>query len=82
MKKRRKGLSRSLEPMPPRVRAALRARGLVAAYRARPPYQRNDYLRWIKRARRDDTRARRLAQMLEELLAGGIYMKMAWRPRR
>lgn len=82
MKSRRKGLSRALEPMPSWVLQALRARGLVAAYRARPPYQRNDYLRWIQSARRDDTRARRLAQMLDELLAGDVYMRMSWRPRR
>ena len=82
MTNRRKGLTRTLEPMPPRVRRGLGARGLVAAYRARPPYQRNDYLRWIRSARRDDTRARRLAQMIEELLAGSVYMKMPWRPRR
>ena len=53
----------------------------MEAYRARPPYQRNDYLGWIARAKRDDTKARRLAQMLDELARGDRYMKMAWRPR-
>ena len=40
---------------------------LRAAYEARPPYQRNDYLGWISRAKQDDTKQRRLAQMLDEL---------------
>ena len=37
-------LSRLLQQMPDYVREALRARGLMEAYEARPPYQRNDYL--------------------------------------
>jgi len=53
----------------------------MAAYRARPPYQRNDYLGWIDRAKRPQTKARRLQQMLDELEQGDVYMKMAWRAR-
>ena len=75
-------LSRPLQEMPDFVREALTARGLMEAYEARPPYQRNDYLGWIARAKREDTRRRRLLQMLEELEAGGVYMRMAWRPNR
>ena len=48
------------------------------AYRARPPYQQNDYLGWIIGAKREDTRAKRLRQMLDELDKGGVYMNMAW----
>ena len=73
-------LSRPLQEMPDFVREALTARGLMDAYEARPPYQRNDYLGWIARAKREDTRRRRLLQMLDELEAGDVYMKMAWRP--
>ncbi len=73
-------LKRPLQQMPDYVREALAARGLTAAYEARPPYQRNDYLGWIARAKREETRRRRLLQMLDELEAGGVYMKMAWRP--
>lgn len=62
------------------VRIRLRAEGLMDAFDARPDYQRNDYLGWIQRAKRDDTRARRLEQMLDELRAGDVYMNMAWRP--
>lgn len=74
-------LTRPLNPMPAFVRQALEERGLMAAYRARPPYQQNDYLGWIARAKREATRQQRLAQMLDELDGGQLYMKMAWRPR-
>ena len=53
-----------------------------ADYEARPFYQRNDYLAWIARAKREETRERRLAQMLDELEQGGVYMKMAHVPSR
>ena len=45
-------------------------------YRARPAYQQNDYLGWIEQAKLPATKAKRLAQMLDELEAGGVYMKM------
>ena len=64
--------------MPDFVRPALEEQGLLETYEARPPYQRNDYVGWISRAKREDTRQRRLAQMLDELRRGNIYMKMAW----
>lgn len=71
-------LRRDLNPMPDDVRQALKARGLVNAYEGRPPFQRNDYLGWITRARKPETRQKRLAQMLDELEDGDIYMKMRW----
>lgn len=71
---------RQRHPMPEDVRRALEDAGLMGAYGERPPYQQNDYLGWIAGAKREDTRARRLQQMLDELLAGDVYMKMAWRP--
>jgi uncharacterized protein YdeI (YjbR/CyaY-like superfamily) len=71
-------LKRPLNPMPEHVRAALRQRGLTAAYRARPAYQRNDYLSWIAQAKRPETRRKRLEQMLDELERGGVYMRMRW----
>ena len=67
-------------PMPGDVRDALRESGLWTAYEARPPYQRNDYLGWIAGAKREATRRKRTAQMLDELARGDVYMKMAWRP--
>jgi len=66
--------------MPEFIRQALEARGLAAAYAARPAYQRNDYIGWIAAARRPETTERRLRQMLDELEAGGVYMNMAHPP--
>ncbi|MEM7721971.1 MAG: YdeI/OmpD-associated family protein [Pseudomonadota bacterium] len=74
-------LTRDLQPMPDFVAEALDAKELRAAYEARPPYQRNDYLGWINRAKRPETKDKRLHQMLAELQAGEGYMNMAWRPR-
>ena len=69
-------------PMPDFIRDALAAKELAAAYDARPPYQRNDYIGWITRAKLPATREKRLAQMLDELAKGDAYMKMAYRAKR
>jgi hypothetical protein len=61
---------------------ALISRKLTEAYQARPPYQRNDYIGWIMRAKLPATKDKRLAQMLDELERGGVYMKMAYLPKR
>lgn len=74
-------MKRPAQPMPEFVRAALQDHGLRDRYDERPWYQRNDYLGWIIRAKRDETREKRLKQMLDELRAGNVYMKMDWRPR-
>lgn len=66
--------------MPEEVRAALGEAGAEADYRARPPYQRNDYLGWIGGAKQDSTRRRRIARMVAELKEGGVYMGMAHGP--
>jgi len=65
--------------MPDYIREALSARGLMDAYRARPPYQQNDYIGWITRAKLEATKKKRLNQMLDELERGGVYMKMKWK---
>lgn len=75
-------LKRELHPMPDFVREALEERGLVDAYQSRPPYQQNDYVGWITRGKREETQAKRLAQMLEELAQGDRYMNMAYHPKR
>ena len=67
--------------MPDFFREALNARGLMDAYRARPPYQQNDYIGWIMRAKLESTRQKRFNQMLDELERGGVYMKMKWNPK-
>jgi len=69
-------LSRPIQPMPEFVREALVNKGLLEAYRNRPPYQQNDYLSWINRAKRPETKQKRLEQMLYELERGDMYMKM------
>jgi uncharacterized protein YdeI (YjbR/CyaY-like superfamily) len=73
-------LKRELQPMPSEVESALVASGLMTAYQGRPPYQRNDYLSWINRAKLERTKQKRLDQMLAELAAGDRYMNIAWRP--
>jgi len=75
-------LKRAIQEMPDDIRRALAERDLTDAYEARPPYQRNDYLAWIARAKGQATRNRRLSQMLDELAAGEGYMNMAWRRSR
>jgi uncharacterized protein YdeI (YjbR/CyaY-like superfamily) len=74
-------LTRAKNPMPAFVRNALNERGLMEAYRARPPYQQNDYLGWIIRAKLEATKLKRLNQMLDELQGGKLYMNMVWKPR-
>lgn len=69
-------LKRKINPVPLYIKKALKERGLVEDFFKRPPYQQNDYIGWIERAKRIDTKEKRLSQMLDELEAGGIYMKM------
>jgi hypothetical protein len=70
-------LRRPRQPMPAAIEKALIARGLVHAYRERPAYQQNDYLRWISQAKREETRANRADQMLAELREGGVCRGVA-----
>ncbi len=86
-KKRRPGTApkarparRERYPMPDDILNALEKNKLFDAYEARPPYQRNDYIGWITRAKRQETRAKRLGQMLDELRRGDAYMKMKYKP--
>jgi uncharacterized protein YdeI (YjbR/CyaY-like superfamily) len=74
-------LKRPEYPMPDFVRDALQSKKLFDAYNARPPYQRNDYIGWITRAKLPATRQKRLDQMLDELEKGDVYMKMPYRPK-
>jgi len=67
-------MTRRVYDLPDYVTAALDESGLWERYRARPPYQRNDYIGWITRGKREETRQKRLTQMLEELQSGDAYM--------
>jgi uncharacterized protein YdeI (YjbR/CyaY-like superfamily) len=71
-------LKRARQSMPAFVRKTLDEHGLMDAYKGRPAYQKNDYLAWIKDAKLETTRQKRLDQMLSELKNGKTYMKMAW----
>jgi hypothetical protein len=79
MAKRAAPAKRERHPMPDYVLNALEAENLFEAYESRPPYQQNDYVGWLSDAKREETRATRLAQMLDELRSGDRYMKMAYR---
>ena len=68
--------------MPDFVADALTKNGLIDAYQSRPAYQQNDYIGWIKRAKRPETKLKRLNQMIEELRTGGVYMRMDHPPSR
>ncbi len=74
-------LQRELHPVPEYVEKAISERGLMERYLKRPPYQRNDYIGWITRAKREETRYKRLQQMLEELATGDRYMGMAYKAK-
>lgn len=65
-------------PMPDFIHEALNENELIEEYRSRPPYQRNDYIGWITRAKLESTKQKRLKQMLDELKKGNVYMKMKW----
>jgi uncharacterized protein YdeI (YjbR/CyaY-like superfamily) len=69
-------MKRQRYPMPEYIRQALDDNNVTSDYVARPEYQKNDYIGWIERAKRQETKAKRLKQMVDELKIGGIYMKM------
>lgn len=68
--------------MPEFMKQSLIEHGLMETYSSRPPYQQNDYVWWIGSPAKEETRQKRLNQMLEELETGDRYMNMAWRPRK
>ena len=74
--------SRPRHSMPDYIKQALEESGLAGAYEKRPPYQRNDYIGWITRAKTEPTRQKRLQQMLDELKAGTLYMKMPYKAKK
>ena len=71
-------MKRPIHVMPDWMKEAIAERGLAEKYRARPAYQQNDYVYWITSPKREETRLKRLNQMLDELEAGGVYMRMRW----
>ncbi len=69
-------LKREKHLIPEYIKIALSDNNVVADYKARPAYQQNDYIGWIERAKRQETKEKRLRQMIDELKTGGVYMKM------
>jgi len=66
--------------MPGNVKGALAKHELTDAFRARPDYQQNGYLKWIATAAGPAAKQQRLDQMLEELKNGGKYQGEPWSP--
>ena len=71
-------MTRKVHNIPDYVSAALDENALWERFGARPPYQRNDYIGWITRGKREETRQKRLTQMLDELRNGDAYMGMLY----
>lgn len=56
-------------PLPDELRRALAASPAArTAFDGLPPSHRREYVRWVREARRDDTRERRAAQTVMRLL--------------
>lgn len=71
-------MTREIYDIPDELVVILETTGLWSAYQTRPAYQQNDDIGWIYRAKRQETRDRRIAIMLAELAAGHGYMKLPW----
>ena len=73
-------MKRKRYDMPKYIEERLLSSGVMEDYLQRLAYQRNDYIGWIERAKREETKKMRIMQMLEELKTGGVYMKMKHSP--
>lgn len=49
-------LKRKINPMPTDLEERLNRENLMDSYKKRPPYQQNDYLGWILKAKRPETK--------------------------
>ena len=72
--------NKAKQPMPGNVKSALAERKLTEAYRDRPQYQQDDYLKWIALAAGPTQKQARIDQMLEELEKGGLFKGEPWTP--
>lgn len=58
-------------PVPPELKAALAKNGKAAThFAAFPPSHRREYVRWITEAKREETKAKRVAQAVEWIAEG------------
>ncbi|EUJ53526.1 hypothetical protein MCOL2_11030 [Listeria fleischmannii FSL S10-1203] len=69
-------LTREIYPLPDDIHVLLKNYDVLEAYKRRPDFQKNDYIGWIGRAKRKETREKRINQMLTELKEGNKYMNM------
>jgi len=69
-------LQRDVYIMSSDIKKVLEKGKVLKDYFARPHYQQNDYLGWILRAKREETRLKRINLMVSELKKGGVYMGM------
>lgn len=74
-------IPRQEKQLPADLKALLIQEGQLENYEARPRYQRTDYITWIERAARTETREKRITQMLEELRGGDAYMGMNYKAK-
>ena len=70
---------RILRRLAPAV-AALFAAADVAAVDPAALYQQNEYLGWIGKAKLEADKQKRLAQFVDELAKGNVYMGEPWAP--
>ena len=75
-------LKRIIQPMPEDVLQRLLQEDIIAVYQQRPAYQQNDYLAWFLQAKKQQTRQKRIDQMVQELRNGHQYMGMKYHERR
>lgn len=67
----RRTRAKSPQPLPPDLARALdRSRKARATFDGFPPSQRREYIEWIAEAKREETRARRVAQAIEWMAEG------------
>ena len=72
-------VKREIQKIPEDVLERLLQENLLTAYQQRPAYQQNDYLAWFSRAKQQQTRQKRIEQMLHELRDGHVYMRMRYK---
>lgn len=75
-------LKRARHKMPEFIKKAITDNNLTQEYKERPDYQQNDYIGWITQAKLDETKIKRLNQMIDELKKGTLYMKMKYHKKK
>jgi uncharacterized protein YdeI (YjbR/CyaY-like superfamily) len=79
---KRPRVSRPILEIPDDLKKALDDNGLWERYRARPPYQQNNYVGWVIGSKRPGIRNKRLMQFVDELRSGAQYMGSAYTPKK